>query len=120
MLSASAERTQEVGKEKERRETARHAEDEGTFFLEPASIQIKSYYFPLALRHCGFEWSMEEASLQQRTHCRMIRALWAGRPPLPVPREAPQISTLQGEQQPRRTDAANVLNALGRSFLHGG
>lgn len=89
------------------------------FFPRSTSIQIKSYYLPLALWHCGIEWSMEEARLQQRAHCRLIRAFWAGRPPLPAPREAPHTTAPQGQWGPQLRAVANVLNGLGGSFLRG-
>lgn len=87
MLFASALIIQEVGKRtRDRQERARRVECKGNFFfLRSTSIQIKSYYLPLARRHCGIEWGMEEANLQQRAHCRLIRAFWAGRPLLPAP-----------------------------------
>lgn len=44
---------------------------------------------PLALRHCGGEWSKKKARLQQRAYCRLIRAFWAEGPLLPPPWEAP-------------------------------
>lgn len=94
----------------------------GNFFFsfsKPTSIQIKSYYLPLALQHCETEWSTEEASLQQRAHCGLIRTLWAGRPPLPAPGEAPHTTALQGQRGPRLRTVSNVLNGHGGSFLLG-
>lgn len=121
MLFASAQIIQEVGKgTRDRRVRASLVECKGNFFFpRPTIIQIKSYYLPLALQHCGNEWSKEEASLQQSAHCRLIRALWAGRPPLPEPREAPHTSALQGQWGPQLRAVANVLNGLGGSFLLG-
>lgn len=121
MLFASAQIIQEVGKgTRDRRERARQAGcKENLFFPRPTSIQIKSYYLPLALQHCGIEWSTEEASLQQSAHCRLIRAFWAGRPLLPAPREAPHTTAPQGQWGPQLRAVANVLNGLGGSFLRG-
>lgn len=93
------------------------AECKGSFFPRPTSIQIKSYYLPLALQYCGIEWSMKEVSLQQRAHCRLIRTFWAERPLLPEPQEAPHTTALQGQWGTQLR--ANVLNGLGGSFLRG-
>ncbi len=122
MLSASAQIMQEVGKgTRDGWERARRAECKGNYFFfpRPTSIQFQSYYLPLALQHCGIEWSAEEASLQQRAHCRLIRALWAWRPPLPAPREAPHTTAPQGQWGPQLRAMANVLNGHGGSFLRG-
>lgn len=100
MLSKCAQIIQEVGKgTRDGRERARLAECKGNFFLLPrqTSIQIKSNYLPLVLQHCGIERSTEKARLQQWAHCGLIRALWARRPPLPAPREAPHTTALQGQ-----------------------
>lgn len=118
MLFASAEIIQEVGKgTRDTQERARRAECKGSFFPRPTSIQIKSYYLPLALQYCGIEWSMKEVSFQQRAHCRLIRTFWAGRPMLPEPQEAPHTTALQGQWGTQLR--ADVLNGLGVSFLRG-
>lgn len=121
MLFASAQIIHEVGKgTRGRRERVRRAECKGHFFFpRPTSIQIKSYYLPLVLQHCGIEWRSEEASLQQRAHCRLIRAFWDGRPPLPAAREALHTTAPQGQWGPKLRAVANVLNGLGGSFLRG-
>lgn len=69
MLFASAQIIQEVGKgTRDRRERASLVECKGNFFFpRPTIIPIKSYYLPLALQHCGIEWSKEETS-SSRVH----------------------------------------------------
>lgn len=121
MLFASAHIIQEVGRgTRDRQERARRAESMGSFFSKTNQHKkIKSYYLPLALQHCETEWNTEEARLQQRAHCRLIRAFWAVGPPLPAPREAPHTTAPQGQWGPQLRAMANVLNGLGGSFLHG-
>lgn len=90
---ASAQIIQEFGKGTRDRRGGQDGQRVRNFFLtRPTSVQFKSYYLPLALQHCGIEWNKEEARLQQRAHCRLIRAFWAGRPPLPAPWEAPHTT----------------------------
>lgn len=71
-------------------ERASQTKGEDIFFPNRTHQHINQILLPpLALRHCGSEWSKKKARLQQRAYCRLIRAFWAEGPLLPPPWEAP-------------------------------